>query len=154
MPKRRDMIKMSDTEIRDFIAGQKNIQVATINKDGTPHLTVLWFAIVDGAIVLETFTKSQKVKNLQRDPRITVLLEDGDSYEELRGVSIKGRAELIQDVETVHKLHVAVLLRNNEGLDEKTANEVSAGMAAKKTAIVIQPDRYITWDHRKLNVSY
>ena len=95
---------MSDEEIRKFIEEQKSLQVATLNRDGSPHLTTLWFAIVDDDIVFETFTKSQKIRNLERDPRITVLLEDGTDYVELRGVSISGRAELHKDPEVVHGL--------------------------------------------------
>jgi PPOX class probable F420-dependent enzyme len=144
---------MSDAEVWAFVESQKNIQVATIGKDGTPHLTVLWFAMVDGKVVLETFTKSQKVKNLERDERITVLFEDGDVYEKLRGVSIRGRAELSQEPKRVHDLHMAVLRRNTE-YDEQTLEAATSSMAGKKTAIIIHPDKIISWDHTKLNVSY
>ncbi len=91
MPKRRDLVAMSDAEMWEFIETQKSVQVATLNKDGSPHLTTLWFAVQDGAIVLETFTKSQKIVNLKRDPRIALLLETGEKYNELRGVSINAR---------------------------------------------------------------
>lgn len=153
MPNRRDAIRMSESEVWAFIETQKSIQVATINKDGSPHLTVLWFAIVDGKIVLETFSKSQKVKNLERDQRITVLFEDGDVYEQLRGVSIKGRAELCRELDRVHKLHMAVLKRNSE-YDEKTLEAATTSMAPKKTAIIIHPDKVISWDHTKLGGVY
>ena len=83
MPKRRDQVHMSEQEMWDFIESQKSLQVATLNRDGSPHLVTLWFAIVDGRIVMETFTKSQKVVNLERDPRIALLLEDGEVYQEL-----------------------------------------------------------------------
>ena len=141
MPKRRDLISMSEAEMWDFIEGQKSAQVATINRDGTPHLVPLWFAVVDGDIVLETFTKSQKVKNLERDPRITVLLESGEQYEGLRGLTIYGEAQLIVDVERVHELHMAVLRRNTE-FDDDTLEKVTRGMAAKKPAIVIKKSCY------------
>ena len=149
MPKRRDEVAMNDEEVRSFIESQKTVQVATINRNGTPHLVPLWFAIVDDHIVLETFTKSQKVKNLERDPRLTVLLEDGEAYEELRGVSIYAEAELVQEVEQVHELHMAVL-RRNTGFPEDMLDKVTRGMAHKKTAIVVKPKRTISWDHRKL----
>jgi len=74
MPSRRELIAMSEDEVRDFIATQKNIQVCTLNKDGSPHLTVMWFAQRDRSIILETFTRSQKIVNLKRDPRMAVLL--------------------------------------------------------------------------------
>ena len=153
MPKRRDQVAMTDAELQDFIESQKTVQVATINKDGTPHLVPLWFAVVDGDIVLETFTKSQKVKNLERDPRLTILLEDGEAYEELRGVSIRARAELVKDVEKVHELHMAVLRRNTE-IPEDVLDKATRSMAPKKTAIVIKPERTISWDHRKLGGIY
>ena len=153
MPKRRDEVAMTDAELRDFIESQKTIQVATINKDGTPHLVPLWFAVVDGEIVLETFTKSQKVVNLERDPRMTVLLEAGDAYEELRGATIYAEAELVQDVDRVHVLHMAVLTRNTD-IPVETLDKVSRGMAPKKTAIVVKVKRCFSWDHRKLGGIY
>ena len=155
MPSRREQIRMSDDEVMDFIRAQKNIQVATINKDGTPHLTTLWFAVVDDKIVLETFTKSQKIKNLERDRRMTLLLEDGDTYEKLRGVCIYAEADLRRDVDEVHRLHVEVLKRNNEhGMDEEMMKQVSAGMAPKKTAIIVVPKKVVSWDHTKLGGVY
>ncbi len=154
MPKRRDSIRMSDEEVWAYIAERKNIHVATINRDGTPHLTTLWFALVDGNIVLETFRKSQKVKNLERDVRLTVMFENGLEYQQLRGVVIHARAELHNDVPTVHRLHKAVLLRNSADIGEELIEQASASMAPKKTAIVVRPEKIISWDHGKLNVSY
>jgi PPOX class probable F420-dependent enzyme len=153
MPKRRDQIAMNAEELRDFIEGQKTVQVATINADGTPHLVPLWFAVVDGDIVLETFTKSQKVVNLARDPRLTVLLESGEKYEELRGAMIYAEAELVQDVDRVHQLHMAVLRRNTDFADDVLEN-VTRGMAPKKTAIVVKARRTVSWDHSKLGGIY
>ena len=92
MPKRRDLIAMSEAERRAFIEAQKSLQVATLNRDGSPHLTTLWFGVLDDRIAFATFTKSQKIRNLERDPRIALLLEDGTEYSKLRGVSINGRA--------------------------------------------------------------
>lgn len=154
MPKRRDLISMSEDEMWAFIEAQKSVQVATINRDGSPHLTTLWFALLDGKIVLETFSKSQKVVNLKRDPRIALLLESGDVYEKLRGVSINASAELVTDFDGVHALHMAVLLRNTPEIPEATLEKVSLGMSAKKTAILIKPDRVMSWDHSKLDGIY
>ncbi|MFQ5415436.1 MAG: pyridoxamine 5'-phosphate oxidase family protein [Myxococcota bacterium] len=149
MPKRRDQVAMTREEQRAFIENQKTVQIATINRDGSPHLVPLWFAVVDGDVVLETFSKSQKVKNLERDPRITLLFESGSKYEELRGLAIYGEAELVRDPERVHQLHMAVLRRNTE-LDEDTLDKATRSMAAKKTAIVIKVRRSFSWDHSKL----
>ena len=154
MAKRRDAIKMSDEEIWKFIETQKTIQVATINKDGTPHVMPLWFGIDAGKIVLETFTKSQKIVNLERDDRINVLFEDGDVYTELKGVSISGRARLIREHDEVHRLHMAVLARNTPEIPTEVLEKAVAAMVPKKTAILIEPEKFITWDHGKLGGTY
>ncbi len=154
MPSRRDTIAMSKEEIWEFIETQKSIQVCTINGDGTPHLTVMWFAVKEGAIVLETFTKSQKIVNLKRNPNIAVLLEDGTEYSELRGVSINCKAELIEDYDTVHALHVDVVVRNQPGVTPEQAAEFTREMSRKKTVILVRPDKVMSWDHRKLDGVY
>lgn len=154
MPKRRDVVRMNEEEIWQFIASQKTIQVATINKDGTPHVMPLWFALDDGRIVLETFTKSQKVVNLERDPRLSVLFEDGDEYNDLKGVSIRGRAVLVKEPAEVHRLHMAVLVRNQPEVPVDLLEKATASMVSKKTAIVIEPERFVSWDHSKLGGVY
>jgi PPOX class probable F420-dependent enzyme len=154
MAKRRDLVTMTDKEMWDFIATQKSIQVCTLNKDGTPHLTVMWFAIRDKTIILETFTKSQKIMNLRRNPNMAVLLEDGSEYNELRGVSINCKAELIEDYATVHALHVDVVVRNQPGVTPEQAEEFTREMSKKKTVIVVKPEKVMSWDHRKLDGVY
>lgn len=154
MPKRRDQIRMSETEMWDFIRGQKSLQVATLGRDGSPHLTTLWFAVVDGEIVFETFAKSQKLVNLERDPRIAVLLEDGSAYEELRGVSITGRAELHRDPDLLRRFAAEIIRRNRPEVPEEALEEAAARMAAKRAAVVVKPERIVSWDHRKLGGIY
>ena len=80
MPKRRDAIKMTDDEIRQFLREQKVMNIATINPDGNVHLVAMWYAFRGDNPAFETFAKSQKVQNLRRDPRITALVEDGETY--------------------------------------------------------------------------
>jgi PPOX class probable F420-dependent enzyme len=154
MPKRRDQICMSPAEMRDFIREQKNLQVATLNRDGSPHLTTLWFAVVGGEIAFETFAKSQKLKNLERDPRIAVLLEDGSAYEELRGVSITGRAELRRDPGLLRRVAAEIIRRNRPEVPEEALQQAAARMAAKRVAVVVKPEKIMTWDHRKLGGSH
>jgi hypothetical protein len=81
---------MTDDEIRAFLEAGRDLQVASINADGTPHLVTMWYRMLDGEIVFWTYAKSQKVMNLRRDPRLTVLVATGDRYEQLKGVSIVG----------------------------------------------------------------
>lgn len=154
MAKRRDQIRMSDEELWPFVEECKSLQVATLNRDGSPHLTTLWFAVVDGAIVFETYTKSQKIRNLERDPRIAVLVEAGETYDQLRGVSINGRAELVREAERVHRLALAVMKRNQPDVPEEALATLAGRMAAKRTAVVVRPGRIVSWDHRKLGGSY
>ena len=154
MAKRRNKIQITDEELWPFIEEQKSLQVATINRDGSVHLTTLWFAVVDGEIAFETYTKSQKIRNLERDSRVTVLLEDGDVYNELRGVSITGRAELHKDPGVVHRYATQVLIRNNPDVPADALEQASKTLAAKRTAVVIKPEKFVSWDHRKLGGSY
>lgn len=154
MAKRREQIAMTHDEMWAFIESQKTVQVCTLNKDGSPHLICMWFAIHEGVIVLETFSKAQKVCNLQRDPRIALLFESGLEYAELRGVSINAEAELVTDYDRVHALHADVIVRNQAGVTHEQALEFTRDMSHKKTAILVRPDKVMSWDHRKLDVAY
>lgn len=154
MAKKRSSIRMGDAEIEAFIEERKSLQVATLNRDGSVHLTTLWFAVVDGDIVFETFTKSQKIVNLRRDPRISVLLEDGIKYNELRGVSINGRAELHSDPNVVHGYALAVMKRNQPEIPAEALDQAAKVLSAKRTAVVVKAERTISWDHRKLGGAY
>ena len=150
MSNRRDAIRMSDAEIGAFIEAQKSLQVGTLERDGSIHLSTLWFAVVDDRIVFETYTKSQKIRNLQRDPRITVLLEDGDVYEELRGVMIKGTATLVDESESVSAMALEVLGRNQPEVPEAAREEAARFMSTRRTVVIVEPTRTISWDHTKL----
>lgn len=147
---RRGAIGMSADEVAAFIAGQKSLQVGTIDRDGGVHLSTLWYAVVDDRIVFETYTKSQKIKNLERDDRITVLLEDGDAYENLRGVMIKGRARLVRDRAEVTALARAVMARNHPGAPAEALQAAAEKLSAKRTAVIVEPARVASWDHTKL----
>lgn len=154
MAKRRDLIRMTDEEIWRFIESRQSLQVATLNKDGSPQLTTLWFAVVDGAIVFETFTKSQKIVNLKRDPRIAVLVEDGTTYEQLRGVSINARAELVDEPAAVERYAAHIVRKNNPEVAEEMVPQAAKMLAQKRTVVVIRPERIASWDHRKLGGTY
>ncbi|MEE2677364.1 MAG: TIGR03618 family F420-dependent PPOX class oxidoreductase [Myxococcota bacterium] len=150
MPKLRDRIRMTDEDAWRFIASRKAMQTATLNRDGSPHLTTNWFALVDGQILFETYSKSQKVVNLRRDPRIALLWEDGDLYTELRGVSLNGTATLIDDFEAVADLAQHVVRRNYPETSEADVAEAGRNLARKRTGVVVRPEKLFSWDHRKL----
>jgi PPOX class probable F420-dependent enzyme len=151
--KRRELINMADEEIEAFLAEVNTLQVATLNPDGTPHLVAMYYALIDGRIAFWSYGKSQKILNLQRDPRLTVMVETGDSYAELRGVQITGRAELSWDVDTVQKVGEALYPRYFGELND----DARAGVAysgRKRAAVFVDPDRVASWDHRKLGGTY
>jgi len=150
MAKQRDRIRMSEAEIAEFLDGCKSLNVATLDKEGAPHMTTLWFAVKDGNILFETYGSSQKVVNLRRDPRIAVLCEKGDTYDQLRGVSVKGRARIIDEGPELVELMGYVIARNNPAMSAETVAEHARGMAAKRVVVVVHPDKVISWDHRKL----
>ena len=153
MPSRRDMIRMTDEEVERFIGAGKSLQLATINRDGTPHLVTMWYGILEGKIVIETFEKSQKAVNLRRDPRIACLLESGTEYAELKGVQINGNAQLVTDPAEVTELMKAVLRRNHE-MDEAMLEMAAAQGSKKRIGAIVEPTKVVSWDHTKLDVSY
>ncbi len=148
--KLRDRIRMTDEDAWDFIASRKAMQTATLNRDGSPHLTTNWFAIVGRQILFETYTKSQKIVNLRRDARIALLWEDGELYGELRGVSMNGAVTLIDDFERVADLAQHVVRRNYPETPESEVGEAARGLARKRTGVVVRPEKIFSWGHRKL----
>jgi PPOX class probable F420-dependent enzyme len=149
MPSQRERIRMTDDEVAEFLATERTVQVASIGPDGTPHLVPMWFAVIDGRIAFWTFAKAQKTLNLRRDPRIACLLEAGDFYGELRGVSITGRAELADDYDTVFKVGAAVYARYQGDMTHSSRAGVEAE-AKKRVAVFVNPLKTASWDHRKL----
>lgn len=146
----RDAIRMTDDEVVAFLEAQKSLQVGTLERDGSVHLSTLWFALVDGRIVFETYTKSQKIKNLERDTRITVLAEDGDVYEKLRGVMIKGTATLVVDPDEVYAVGLAVLARNQPEVSAPDREAAARFMSTRRTVVIVEPTKTVSWDHTKL----
>src|SRR6202012_4660552 len=104
----RASIVMSEDEIADFVVKSRTGTLATVGPDGQPHLTPMWYAVVDGEIWRETKAKSQKAGNVKRDPRVSFLIEDGDTYDTLRGVSFEGIAEIVDDPDAIFRVGVSV----------------------------------------------
>lgn len=145
---------MSDEEVDGFLRERQTMNIATFGPDGNIHLVAMWYGFIDGKPAFETFTKSQKVKNLLRDPRITVLVEDGDQYEELRGVELVGTAEVSDDPETVMTVARSVVERYFPVDKPEDLDAIAAGLAHKRSAIVINADKVVSWDHHKLAGGY
>ncbi len=152
MAKKRSAVAMSEAEVEDFLAGDMKVQIATIGPDGAPHLTTLFYVLDEGRIAFWTYGASQKVKNLRRDPRITCLVEDGEDYFELRGVSITGRATLLEEYDDIVALgaRVAAKMAGDVDLGE-LGDQIVEQQARKRVGIIVEPDKVASWDHRKMS---
>jgi PPOX class probable F420-dependent enzyme len=156
---RRDQIRLTDQELSTYLAKSQTIIISSINKDGTPHPMPMWFGVEpDGSIVMTTFTKSQKIVNIERDPRVSLLVESGGAvYSSLKGVVIYGKAELIRDTEQVVDILTRVSTKTLDNPDDKTRDGIRnavRGTAPKRTGIRIRPEKIVSWDHSKLGGVY
>jgi PPOX class probable F420-dependent enzyme len=149
--KQRDLIKMAPEEVDAFIHERRPMTMCSINHDGSIHAVAMWYGFLDGAVAVETKAKAQKAQNLQRDPRLTCMFEDGDYYEELRGVELVGRAEVIDDPERMFELGVSVFERYYNPYTEELRPFVET-MLHKRVVIKLHVDRVVSWDHRKLGM--
>lgn len=154
MPNPRAALVLTDAEQAELLREARILQVASINRDGTPHLVPMWFETDDdGVIVFTTYASSQKVLNLDRDPRITVLAETGTAYNELRGVSIDARAELVRDPQVTARVLALIGAKyaNRPRPERPTTPPAELpAQAYKRVTVRIHPLRLRTWDHRKL----
>lgn len=147
----RASIVMSEEEITDFLERSRIANLATLGPTGTPHLTAMWYGLINGEMWFETKAKSQKAVNLRRDPRVTVLVEAGDTYDQLRGVSIEGRAEIIEDADQLFQVGISVWERYTGPYSDDMKPFVDQ-MLNKRVAVRIVPERVRSWDHRKLGM--
>jgi len=147
----RSQITLTDDEVAAFIEEQRSATMATVGPTGVPHLVAMWYGVVDGQIWFETKGRSQKAVNLRRDPRITVLLEDGLTYDTLRGVSIEGTAVISEDPDDLWKVGVSAWERYTGPYTEE-AKPLVEFMLQKRIAVRVDVDRIRTWDHRKLGM--
>ena len=151
MANQRSQVVMSDDEVDTFLTQQRSSTVATIGPNGQVHLVAMWYAWLDGHIWLETKAKSQKVVNLRRDPRMSVLVEAGHTYDQLRGVSLEGNGVVIEDEQTVWDVCVNVFERYNAPYTEELRPFVEL-MAKNRVVVRLDVDRVRSWDHRKLGM--
>jgi PPOX class probable F420-dependent enzyme len=156
VPSRRDQIKLSDEERDELLATERIVVVSSHGPRGWPHMMPLWYVLRDGEVWVWTYAKSQKVKNLERDPRATLLVETGVEYGELRGVMIEAEAELIRDTDEIVEFGKELTIRYSEGIDSVEGDAAAAlvAQAPKRVAIHFHPKRVATWDHRKLGGVY
>jgi PPOX class probable F420-dependent enzyme len=147
--KQRDRITMTGAEVSALLAGSHKLQLATINRDGTPHLVTMFYVMLGGQIAFWTYRSSQKARNLARDPRVTCLVETGEDYFELRGVQVAGRARCVEDPAGVLEIGRGVA-GGMAGAPAEAVEEYVAHAARKRVGYVVEPTRIISWDHGKL----
>jgi general stress protein 26 len=151
MPSKRDQIKLTPDEVAEFLAGERVMNVASNGSGGWPHLTALWYVMRGMDPWCWTYAKSQKVKNLERDDRATVLIESGDEYSELKGVMLRSRAHIERDTDKVIDF-ASELFAKYQGADPANDDmrEALRGQAVKRVAIRFEVVETVTWDHSKL----
>lgn len=157
MALKRQLIRLTPEERADFLARGQTIYLASNGADGYPHLIAMWYAIEpDGSIVMTTFRKSQKVANLERDPRCTLLLEEGKTYDKLKGVFLRGRCEIVQDEETTLATlgKVGARAAGSSNPLPASALEAMRPQARKRVTLVFRTEKVRSWDHSKLGGAY
>jgi PPOX class probable F420-dependent enzyme len=151
---RRDQIQLTSAERTAFLLQQRTVVCATNGVRGWPHLMPLWYVMRGEELWAWTYGKSQKVRNLERDPRATLQVEDGQRYEELRGVMIEARTYLHRDLETVTALGSELISRYSPGGATAEIDAAVRAQAPKRVALQFSPERIASWDHRKLAGTY
>ena len=153
---RRAEIVLTAPEQRELLESERIVVVSTLGPRGWPHSMPVWYVLRDGEIWIYTYAKSQKVRNLTRDPRATLLVETGHEYGELRGVEIEAEADVHHDIETVFEIARELTVRYSDDISsvEGDAADALKAQARKRVAIRFEAKRIATWDHRKLGGSY
>jgi PPOX class probable F420-dependent enzyme len=153
---RRDQITLTEAQQAELLEAERIVIVSSLGPRGWPHSMPMWYLVRDGEVWVWTYAKSQKVRNLERDPRATLLVETGTEYTELRGIQIEAEAELIRDTERVVEFGKQLAIRYTAGIESIEGDAAAAleAQAAKRVAIRFRAIRTATWDHRKLGGTY
>jgi PPOX class probable F420-dependent enzyme len=149
----RAQVRMSGEEMSSLLEQSRTATIATIGRDGFPHLVAMWYGLLGGTVYVETKAKSQKVVNLRRDPRISCSVEAGESYDQLRGVAIEGMATIIDDASSDEYWAAAVsVFERYQGAYTAELRPFVEQMMHKRVVVRIDPVRVRSWDHRKLGL--
>lgn len=152
MANRRNQIAMSDDEVERYLEQQRILNIATIGPTGHPHLVAMWYVMRDGRPTFWTFAKSQKIVNVRRDPRISALVESGETYGELRGVELRGTARVIEDHDEILEIGKAVGVKyTGPAAIGPEALPFLEAQAHKRVGVAIDVAHVASWDHTKLS---
>ena len=146
----RASLRMDAGEIARYLEAMYRVQVATLNRDGSVHLVPMSYLLWNGEIGLWTDPRSRKIANLRRDPRVTVLIEDGEQVSEFRGLQVRGHAEIVDDPDQVRHAGEELFARYRPGgLDSETRAQVAA-LVPVRVLVVVHGTSTVSWDHRKM----
>jgi PPOX class probable F420-dependent enzyme len=150
MPERPD-IRLTADEQAAYLRANRKCALATLDKDGFPHVTAMNFVMRDGAFYMTSYGKAQKVVNIRRDPKVAIMVETGSAYAELKGVMVRGLCEVIEGAEAVQQ----VFAWSAEARGETYSRPAGASNSAPKRVVLkIVPQKTISWDHTKLGGRY
>ncbi|MGH7819574.1 MAG: pyridoxamine 5'-phosphate oxidase family protein [Candidatus Binatia bacterium] len=150
---RRRQIELSADEKAAFLEAARTIILCTIDREGYPHAVAMWFCVIDGMIHMTSFRKAQKVVNVRRNPKSTLLVESGEAYTELKGLMLRCETEVIDDVELCLDVLVGVQARHGGSIDASLRDALRS-QAAKRCVLRFRPVRISSWDHSKLGGAY
>lgn len=152
--KKRDAIQLSEDERKVYLSTALTVILVTVGRDGYPHAVPMWFLVDDdGTIYMTTYGRSQKVVNVRRNPRVALLVESGVRYDELKGVLLRGKAEVIEDESLCLGVLTKIHTKHMGGL-ASGVEEVMRAQARKRVVLKVTPERIVSWDHRKLGGAY
>jgi PPOX class probable F420-dependent enzyme len=146
--RRGNRIAMTSDELDDFLRAERTCRVATAGKDGAPHTSALWFVWDGKALWLNTIVKSQRWTNLERDPRVSVLVDAGEDYFELRGVELLGSIEPVGSAPRTAEPDAA--LEHTERLYGEKYSGGTFVPDGRHAWVRLVPDKIVSWDFRKL----
>jgi len=146
---RRRQIALSPEEQLAFVRATRKASLATVDKDGFPHLVAMTVGLRDGVYYMTSYAKAQKVLNIRRDPKVALMVEAGSSYAELKGVMVRGRCEIIEGADAVRDAWAII-----SGMDGQPRRRETNDSAPKRVVLKVTPEKIYSWDHTKLGGKY
>jgi PPOX class probable F420-dependent enzyme len=131
-----------DPRIQQYLATKDIVVLGTINPDGTPLITAMWFLHDPSALVLISMDGLQKVRNLRRDPRLHIVAESGARGDDIKGVAVRGRAEFLGDSPERRALATRLLDKYHPHLEQYWSGRA---MPADRVMFRVVPQQVRTW---------
>jgi PPOX class probable F420-dependent enzyme len=145
----RPDIRLTAEELTAFLRANRKCALATLDRDGYPHITAMNYVLHDGAFYMTSYGKAQKVVNIRRDPKTGIMVETGGAYAELKGVMARGLCQIIEDADAVNEVFGWMAEQRGE-----TRSSGAASSAPKRVVLKLVPQKTVSWDHSKLGGRY